>query len=302
MYVIILCLFCILAIILYQKTLRMIEGFVNIPENIGNYLAAYLYNYSISICEEKDFFYKKSESDFLKYLPNHIPFNPILCEQFKEKGITLEKLRSYLDVSLWECTEDSKMTLLHLLKPFFHSILDNALVESGLKKTPLNTVIHFRCADTPFVKHPVYFLQRYLFFKEALEKINPPDKKVTLMNCSTHLSKIEEQDACALYTKHISEYLESIGYDVNVRCNTNIEDFADIFYANVVISTGGSYSFMSGFFGDGIFLSTEHILEGNTCKTKECDDVFIRGHNIMHHEVESYYDVNKVHSLLSSHS
>jgi len=293
----ILCFLFIVAIVLYQKTTTLYEGFDNIPENIGNYLAAYVYHYSKSICEEKDFSYQTSGSQFLKHLPSHIPFNASLSTQFKEKGITLEKL-GYQDVSLWDCTEDTKMNMLHILKQTVHSILDQAIVKSGLKRTPLHTVIHFRCADVPFAKHPSYFLQRYPFLKEALEKINPSDKTVTLMNCSTHLSKKEEQEACALYTKHMSEYLESIGYHVNVRCNSNLEDFADLFYAKSVISTGGSYSFMSGFFGHGQFLSTEHILDGKTCTTKECDTIFIRGHNIMHHEVESYYDVDKVQSLL----
>ncbi len=67
MYLIILSIFLILAIVFYKK-LDITEGFENIPETIGNYLSAYVYNYSISICEEKDFYYKKSESDFLKYL------------------------------------------------------------------------------------------------------------------------------------------------------------------------------------------------------------------------------------------
>jgi hypothetical protein len=283
---------------LYQKTAVLYEGFDNIHEHIGNYLISYVYDYTKSICEEKDFSYKRTESQFLKHLPTHIPFNKTLSAQFKEKGITLEKL-NFSDVSLWECTEDIKMNILDILKQTVHSILDNALVESGLKRRPLNTLIHFRCADTPFSKYHIYYLQRYPFLKESLEKINPPDKTVTLMNCSTHLSKKEEQDACALYTKYMSDYLESIGYHVNVRCNTNLEDFADMFYAKAVISTGGSYSFMSGFFGHGQFLSTEHILNGKTCTTKECDAIFIRGHNIMHHEVESYYDVDKVHTLLS---
>jgi hypothetical protein len=235
----------------------------------------------------------------LKELPTHIPFRSDLADQFKEKNVTLEKVRSIQGVALWECTSDLNMVIFQILKPTIHGLLDKALIQSGLKREPLSTVIHFRCADTPFIKHPNYYLQKYSFFKESLEKINAPDKTVTLMNCSTHLSKKEEQDACASYVKHLSDYLESIGYQVNIRCNTNVEDFADLFYAKAVISTGGSYSFMSGFFGKGLFLSTEHIINGNTCTANECNDIFIRGHNLFHEEVDSYYQVDKVYTLLS---
>ena len=295
MYILFFCIFLLVCLILYP----LAEGYSNISENIGNHLAAYFYNYTLSILEKRDFEYSKTESDFLKYLPTHISFNSAIADQFEKKNITLEKLRAILNVGLWECNSDVNMDLFHILKPTIHAILDKAFIQSGLNRRPISTVIHFRCADTPFVKQPNYYLQRYSFFKKALEKIDPSDKTVTLMNCSTHLSKKEEQDACALYVTHLSDYLKSIGYDVKLRCNTNVEDFADLFYAKAVISTGGSYSFMSGFFGNGQFISTEHMIDGNTCTTKECDDIFIRGHNIFHPEVDSYYEVDKVHPLLS---
>jgi len=299
MYLLVLCFLFILVLAFYQKTVY--EGFDNIPETIGNYLSIYFYHYLLSLCEEKDFHNShKSDSQFLKELPDHIPFDAALSKEFKEMNISLEKLKTYEGNTFWECTEDTKMKLFKFLKPTVHAILNQAFQQANLKRTPLHTVIHFRCADVPFSKHRAYFLQKYPFFKESLEKINPPDKKVTLMNCSTHLSKKKEQDACVLYVKHMTTYLESIGYEVNIRCNTNVEDFADLFYAKAVISTGGSFSFMSGFFGDGQLVSTEHPMDGKSCTTEECNEVFIRGYNLMHDKVESYYEVDKVHTLLSS--
>ncbi len=120
------------------------------------------------------------------------------------------------------------------------------------------------------------------------------------MNCSTHLSNKQDQDACASYIHHLSSYLESLGYKVIIQCKTNVEDFADMFYADAVISTGGSYSFMSGFFGMGKFISTEHILDKATCTTNECNDIFVRGYNIMHEDIDSYHDIDKVYALLSA--
>jgi len=175
MYLIAFCFLFILVLFFYQKTY---EGFENIPETIGNYLAIYFYHYVISLCEEKDFYNQKTtNSPFLKNLPKTIPLNPTLSKQFKELNISLETLKQYEENTFWECTEDTKMKIFKFLKPTVHAILDKALEDADLKRTPLHTVIHFRCADVPFSKHRAYFLQKYPFFKDALEKIIHPRKR-----------------------------------------------------------------------------------------------------------------------------
>lgn len=113
---------------------------------------------------------------------------------------------------------------------------------------------------------------------------------------STHQSKNEEQKACYEYTNKLKEYLESIGYNCIIESKTNIEDFVDMFYAPLVISPGSSFSFMSGFFGNGKFISTEHCKEDDTCNNN--DTIFITGYNIQHKQIDSYYDVDNVYSYL----
>ena len=72
-----------------------------------------------------------------------------------------------------------------------------------------------------------------------------------------------------------------------------------LFYAPAVISTGGSYSFMSGFFGNGIFLSTEHRDTKNTNRCNGCDNYMLSGYNIDHDKVTDYLEINKVLKLLN---
>lgn len=276
------------------------EPFENVKEDVGNYVSDYFHVYAKSICNKKDFEYQKTESPFLKELPIHIPFRQDLLDAFKKKHITLELLNTSAGNTLWECIEDYKIELWTILRPTVQSILESAFEKSGLKRNSIPIIIHFRCADTPFIKHRNYYLQKYSFFKECLEKLNMNEKEIVLMNCSTHLSKEEDQNACSSYTEKISDYLHKLGYTVKVQCKTNLEDFADIFYAKAVISTGGSFSFMSGFFGKSTFISTEHNIGGKTCTVPLCSETFIKNHNILHDQVETYYDIDKVYQLLSA--
>jgi hypothetical protein len=248
----------------------------------------------------KDFHHSSNTNALFKYLPTMIPFDPTLYEQFREKQITLNWLSKILDVGLWECHDNRNMDLWEILKPTVHSILKSAIYQAGLTSKP-QTIIHFRCADTPFVRHPNYQLQRYNFFKHCLEIINPKDKKVVLMNCSSHKATKKKQVSCSGYIEKLSSYLTSLGYHVEKQCKTNVQDFADMFQAKAVISTGGSFSFMSGFFGGGTFLSTEHTKDNDyrLCDTPKCLDTFIKGYNIPHKKVKSYYDVDDVHTLLT---
>ena len=266
------------------------EPFENTKEDIGNYMSKYFYHYALSVCNQEDFHYAPHTDLLLKYLPESIPFRPELHRAFQEKGITIEKIKQMNDDYLWECRESWTMDLWTLLKPIIQPLLQKAIEKSGLVSDP-KTIIHFRCADTPFIKHVSYLLQRYGFFKEGLKDVADT---ITLMNCSAHRSGKEDQEACSRYVDLLTKYLNSLGYTVESQCKTNVEDFADLFQAKRVISTGGSFSFMSGFFGKGIFKTTEH----STCDSPECESIFIRGYNIPHEQVESYHDTDQVYTLL----
>ena len=232
-------------------------------------------------------------------MPTFIPFNNDLFIEFNNKSITKEKLGSNCDVCLWYCKEEWILDLWKILKPKIHEILDNAFKQSGLYHIGTTPIIHFRCADTPFIKHPNYFFQKYDFFKTALENNNftNSDNTIILMSYTKHKSENEQQEACLQYTNKLQNYINSLGYNCIIQSKTDIEDFADLFYAPFVISTGSSFSFMSGFFGKGKFISTEHCEENTKCVNVD-SSIFLQGYNINHSKIDSYYDINNVEKLI----
>ena len=181
------------------------------------------------------------------------------------------------------------------MKPLIQQIMNNSFKQSGFDQSSQSQVIiHFRCADTPFIKHDDYYFQKYVFFEEAL-KLFANNKNILIMSCSFHNSDNNKREACSTYAKYLSDFLNVKGYTVDIICNSNIEDFCTLFYAPGVISTGSSFSFMSGFFGYGNYISTEH---SNGYKCSDCDYFTIGGYNILHTEEIDYFDTENVFQLL----
>ena len=108
-----------------------------------------------------------------------------------------------------------------------------------------------------------------------------------------HKSNNNNMNACQKYLNNLIKYLTDLGYNCKQQSKSNFEDFSDLFNAPYVISTGGSFSFMSGFFGNGQFISTEHCEENYNC-CKNCDKIFLKEYNIHHKIIKSYYDIDDV--------
>jgi hypothetical protein len=102
---------------------------------------------------------------------------------------------------------------------------------------------------------------------------------------------------CDTYSKSFIQYLESLGYEVVVKCQSVSEDFATMFYAPALISTCSSLSFMAGYFSDGVFISSMFDERKNR-HCDNCDDWFLKGYSLKHAEVEDYADTDNVISML----
>jgi len=269
-------------------------NFFNSPNQLGNTICSYFYYYALSICNKTDFETTTDNYNIIKYLPNYIPFNNELYNKLNEYNITKEKIESKCSECLWHCDNEWIYNLWKTLKPTINEILNNAIIKSKLNENIKYPIIHFRCADVPFAKHRQYYLQKYSFFKTALEKYNfNNDKTVIIMYYFKHNSDDNNINACNEYLNNLKKYLFELGYTCILQSKSNFEDFSDLFNAPYVISTGGSFSFMSGFFGNGQFISTEHCEEDNNC-CKDCGNVFLKEYNIHHKLIKSYYDVNDV--------
>jgi hypothetical protein len=308
--IIIICL--ILIIFFLQNKLGIlktfIESFENIPIDIGNHLADYFYNLGTAILQQMDFSYTVPDTDLFRHLPSNIKFSdidPTIYEKLTANGIKYEEFIKKYDckVCSWFIVNNQLHYFWTCMHPLIHSILDNALIKSNLKKVVEYPVIHFRCADTPFVRNSQYHFQKYKFYKRTLEKINnvlgQSYSKVIILSCSFHRSDEKIKISCGTYTNSLTEYLKSISYEPIVECKSNVEDFATIFYAPAVISIGSSFSFLSGFFGKGIFFSGGHREENDAeggCN--DCNSWVDYSDEIKHNTVNDYHDTDAVIKML----
>ena len=145
-----------------------VENFYNSPNQLGNTICSYFYDYAISVCNKEDFNCETSDYKIIKDLPTYIPFNIDLYNKFQENDITIDMIQSICSVCLWHCDEEWIYNFWIILKPIVYEILNNAIIKSNIKNDIKYPIIHFRCADVPFVKHPQYYLQKYSFYSARL--------------------------------------------------------------------------------------------------------------------------------------
>ena len=117
------------------------------------------------------------------------------------------------------------------------------------------------------------------------------------MSCNFHKSNDHILELCRIYSKSLQYYLKKHNYNSEIICNSNIDDLATLFYAPAVISTSSSFSFMSGFFGNGVFVTTEHA-QNTECNS--CNDIMLYNYNLPHEKVDSYYDTDIVIAQLAN--
>lgn len=302
-------LFSIILIILFYLFLKNmvsnLEGAEDVPLTVGNYTCQYFHKLAVAILKKEDYHRELPDYDFIKYLPSHLPYKyDNIRNEFLKNGIDLNYFETIQtnDVSTW-CLKDQKSEKIWMImKPLIQEIYDDAFSKSGLVKKIEHPVIHFRCADTPFNLHSQYHFQKYAFYKKALSDISKKLKKydtVIISYCNSHSSTDSDKEKCDIYSEALSDYLTSIGYKCIIKCQSNLDDFATMYYAPAVISSGSSFSFMSGFFGKGIFLSSGHQDEGNP-EFNGIGDWLYNGYNVMHSEIKDYYDTDSVIKILST--
>jgi hypothetical protein len=232
----------------------------------------------------------------------------------KNQGITIQNIYyslqkvNYGGGGAWITVDKNLNNFWNCMKPVVNEIMKSVFEKINYTPAVKYPVIHFRCSDVPFVRNSNYGFQKYSFFKDSLDYISEKNGSkydtVYISYCNIHRSNPESVKACDVYSKSLSDYLESIGYKTIIQCGTNVSDFGTLFYAPGVISTSSSFSFMSGFFSDGVFVSEGHYHEkdGNQYfhKCTDCDKWLKRGYNIKHDNIPDYYDTEKVIAILKN--
>jgi hypothetical protein len=266
------------------------ESFENVTIHIGNVFSVYYYRYFMSILKKEDFHYENNEK-FIELFPKFIPFNEEIFNKLND--IQYENYKNYEDVAFWTSNTKEKQQIHSIMKPYINKIMSDTFVKNNLQKEVKYPIIHFRCADTPFVKHHQYYFQKYKYFKDALDSL-PKFDQIIILSCNTHLSNEDNKKSCNKYVELLTNELEE--YNPKIQCGTNVDDFISMFYAPAVISTQSSYSFMSGFFGNGTYIQPNFMDNNEECSTCKSD---YKGYNIAHNVVNDYHNINEVYTLLS---
>jgi hypothetical protein len=275
------------------------------PDNqLGNYLSCYFFNMGQAFLNGKNFKTDIPYSNvFTNYLPTDVKFDQSVQQKMISVGITNESIQEDLNQlggwcwSAWIVMTKQMDTFWTIMKPTINRILKDAFQKANLEKTVDAPVIHYRCSDSPINKLEYYHFQKYDFFKDSLEKIQDKTKtkynKVYVCYCNSHGAPIENQESCDKYFKYLIHYLESLGYEVVIKCQSVSDDFATMFYAPGLISTSSSFSFFAGYFSDGVFITSIYD-EPKDRVCKDCADWSNSGYTLKHSEVDDYHDTDTV--------
>lgn len=259
---------------------------------LGNILSMYMYFLTISFIEGKNmnivnYNYNNNKFKLVQLLlPQKIKITRP-CPQYLKDEYT--KLKKYLNVNFWEHKKIVK---------YIYPLLKENIIYKKNRKYIKDCIIHFRCSDVPFVKHPQYHLLKFNWFKKAmnicLKKTNI--KKITILNCNKHFSK-DQNNKCLEWTQLLGEYLKNefnIGYEIS--CGSLEDDMHYMLNSKCLISSSGSLSFCLGILTNNIFVYPSN---SNDDEIDKCEVVSIRKNSfclekefIKHYEVDDYNNMN----------
>jgi len=297
-----------------QALLGSAENKYNIKVDIGNYLSNYFHKLGLAILKKENFNFPIKDDhinfEFIKYLPTYLEYNyDDIYNEFIKNNITFDYLSKIQNVALWFVNDDRIFHFWNSIKNLGHTILDDAFKKSNLFIKHNNPIIHFRCADAPFIRHFMYHFPKYEFYKNALEKIYAESnngnninisKEIIILSCNDHFADNKMKISCKKYSDLLVNYLDKNSYNSKIECNAQLVDLAKIFYAPAVISTVSSFSFIPGFLGKGIFITLDHMLEEDSKKKcKVCNGWMLEG-KIKHGDITDYHNIDEVEKILES--
>jgi hypothetical protein len=186
------------------------------------------------------------------------------------------------------------------MKPIAQKILDDVIVKINKKPERNIPIIHFRCSDVPFLRSNHYKMAKHSFYADCVNELKMSGincEKFQIMYSNIHNKVEENAKSCDAYVEHIKTHVLKNGVnDILVESSTEIQDFINLFYAPAVISIGSSFSFIAGFLGKGVFLSSGHI-DGEENKCTVCKWLK-RGYSVPHEQIPDYHNIPEVMKIL----
>ena len=166
-------------------------------------------------------------------------------------------------------------------------------IENNIEKIP---IIHYRCSDGPFNRHPAYCLPKHSFFdwciNKHISKLNKKYDRWYIMTCDKHNAD-KLHNNCKIYIKDLQKYLlEKWNIKTEILyCRSAIEDFKSLHEAPVVMSNISSFSFFASFFSNNLYLKFQSPIKNHdyVLSDWECPSGYV-----MHDNIKDYKNTQKV--------
>jgi hypothetical protein len=167
--------------------------------------------------------------------------------------------------------------ILRAMQPVLSDVVEIALEASAAARpasyspSGSDVVVHFRCSDVPFSRHPSYRLLTYAWWRQALRigtvelfsahkrdlsLLDPSEGQfaglsVEIISCASwniendDVDGAAQREACGAYSASLARFLETlpaVRSPVQLRCGSADEDFEAMVKAPLLIGSGSSMS------------------------------------------------------------
>lgn len=285
--------------------------------NLGNLLLYYFSGLAKAWQRGENFIWSwwnhtgKPMHPILAQLPTSVPLNSEMQKQLQ--GLSINTAYA---VTEWE----NPQGWLRVMQPTVQEIMAACLQGMGHDTQHQETnpiVIHFRCSDGPFNRHPSYAWNTYAWYTQILERIKadssyklqrllsmtkPIVKHITLLACHTHLSCPRNQHACSEYAQDFKTFLEEQGYTVDIKCGSLDLDYATMLRASTLIAAISSFSTLAAVARRGQSYLPMPPLNSEMSKLTSPNLQYIPGEHLHHARVKDYYDIKTVCQQLRTSS
>jgi hypothetical protein len=278
-------------------------------DNVGNKLQEYYGNMYNKFSQEDGNAYhylplafgKGPSESVLTYLPQKTRRPP----GFKDSQNYHEAMKN-IGGHLWELSDVGDFWL--SMAPTMQRQLDAILLPLFPGCSFNRIVLHFRCSDEPFQRHPSYCFAKYSFWKESIERIlgvvganGSPNPSVKILWAFGHRSNAHNKRAASIYKDSLLGFLEKTFpfLAVSIDSGSVLQDFQEMRCARYLVAPPSSFSLLAAVSGhqDMAIIMRSPFTERAPLLPKHI--ISVENCSVSHDLIKDYEDTASVISLLN---
>ena len=239
----------------------------------------------------------KSETELVELFPTEIQ---------RETGpyFTID----ILPITIWEAPRHETKNFFLVNRNLIFNLVDNAIgLGDGHGEGPgecNSIVVHFRCSDTPFLRHASYEFAKYKFYLHHIREflmVERPPAEITILTNKNHVLDEKFSAVIEKYKQHLVEILAENfpGKNVSIRDNGSVlGDFQKMRKCRFLLAPSSSYSFCAALSGSqerAVLMKPRHLKDGPLLPTHM---EYVESCSVHHELVNDYNDFDAVKALL----